>query len=119
MARTKSTPFQLDLIRQKNDKARTERLSTLNQRIFTLAEQSEYERKRGIRLAIAAQQARRQEIHLIEDELDNQSSDSEEETDNSGSEEETNTSFQTRNFDYIVGIILGFILGFSACILLQ
>jgi hypothetical protein len=86
MARTKSTPFQLELIRQKNDKSRTERLSTLNQRIFTLAEQSEYERKRGIRLAIAAQQARRQQVHLIEDELDNQSSKSEEDNDNSGSE---------------------------------
>jgi hypothetical protein len=119
MARTKSTPFQLELIRQQNDKSRTERISTLNQRIVTLAEQSEYERKRGIRLAIAAQQAR-QQIHLIEDKLDDQSSDSEEETDNSGSEEETNTFFQTRNFDYIVGIILlGFILGFSASILLQ
>jgi hypothetical protein len=119
MARTKSTPFQLELIRQKNDKSRTKRISTLNQRIVTLAEQSEYERKRGIRLAIAAQQARRQQIHLIENELDDQSSESEEEADSSGSEEETNTSFQTRNFDYIVGIILGFILGFSASILLQ
>ncbi len=56
---------------------------------------------------------------LIEDEVDDQSSESEEETDNSGSEEETNISFQTRNFGYIVGIILGFILGFSASILLQ
>ncbi len=119
MARTKSTPYQLELVRQQKDKSRTERLNVLNQRIFTLAEQSEYERKRGIRLAIAAQQARRQQIHLIEDELDDQSSESEEETDNSGSEEETNTSFQTRNFDGIVGIILGFILGFSASILLQ
>jgi hypothetical protein len=88
MARTKSTPFQLELIRQQNDKSRTKRISTLNQRIVTLADQSKYERKRGIRLAIAAQQARRQQIHLIEDELDDQSSDSEEETDNSGSEEE-------------------------------
>jgi hypothetical protein len=119
MARTKSTPYQLELIRQQKDKSRTERLNALNQRIFTLAERSEYERKRGIRLAITAQQARRQQIHLIEDELDDQSSESEEETDNSGSEEETNTSFQTRNFDYIVRIILGFILGFSASILLQ
>ena len=119
MARTKSTPYQLELIRQQKDKSRTERLNALNQRIFTLAEQSEYERKRRIRLAIAAQQARRQQIHLIEDELDDQSSESEEETDNSGSEEATNTSFQTRNFDYIVGIILGFILGFSASILLK
>ena len=119
MARTKSTPYQLELIRQQKDKSRTERLNALNQRIFTLAEQSEYERKRGIRLAIAAQQARRQQIHLIEDELDDQSSESEEETDKSGSEEVTNTPFQTRNFDYIVGIILGFILGFSASILLQ
>ena len=119
MARTKSTPYQLELIRQQKDKSRTERLNALNQRIFTLAEQSEYERKRGIRLAIAAKQARRQEIHLIEDELDDQSSESEVETDNSGSEEETNTPFQTRNFDRIVGIILGFILGFSASILLQ
>jgi hypothetical protein len=119
MARTKSTPFQLELILQQNDKSRTERISTRNQRIVTLAEQSEYERKRGIRLAIAAQQARRQQIHLIKDELDDQSSDSEEETDNSGSEEETNTSSQTRNFDDIVGIILGFLLGFSASILLQ
>jgi hypothetical protein len=124
MARIKSTPYpyQLELIRQQKDKSRTERVNALNQRIFTLAEQSEYERKRGIRLALAAQQARRQQIHqihLIEDELDDQSSESEEETDNSGSEEETNTSFQTRNFDYIVGIILGFILGFSASILLQ
>jgi hypothetical protein len=93
MASTKSTPFQLELIRQKIDKPRTDRLSTLNHRIITLAEQSEYERKRGSRLAIAAQQARRQQIHLIEDELDDQSSDSEEETDNSGSEEETHTSF--------------------------
>ena len=119
MARTKSTPYQLELIRQQKDKSRTERVNALHQRIFTLAEQSEYERKRGIRLAIAAQQARRQQIHLIEDELDKQSSDSEEETDNSGSEEETNTSFPTRNFDYIVEIILGFLLGFSASILLR
>jgi hypothetical protein len=118
MARTKSTPYQLELIRQQKDKSRTERVNALNQRIFTLAEQSECERKRGIRLAIAAQQARRQQTHLIEDALDDQSSESEEETD-SGSEEETNTSFQTRNFDYIVRIILGFILGFSASILLQ
>jgi hypothetical protein len=103
MARTKSTPFQLELIRQQN------LFYTLHQRIFTLAEQSEYERKRGIRLAIAAKQARRQEIYLIEDELDNQSSDSEEET-LSDSEEETNTFFQTRNFDYIVGITLGFFI---------
>ncbi len=106
MARTKSTPFQLKFIRQQKDKSRAERINTLHQRIFTLAEQSEYERKRGIRLAIAAKQARRQEIHLIEDELDDQSSDSEEETDDSESEEEINTSFQTRNFDDIVGIIL-------------
>jgi hypothetical protein len=80
MARTKSTPFQLELIRQQKDKSRTERVNVnaLNQRIVTLAEQSEYERKRGITLAIAAKQARRQEIHLIEGELDIQSSDSEE-----------------------------------------
>ena len=68
MARTKCIPFQLELIRQQKDKSRSERVNTLNQRIVTLAEQSEYERKRGIRLAIAAKQARRQEIHLIEDE---------------------------------------------------
>ena len=119
MARTKSTPYQLELIRQQKDKSRTKRVNALNQHIFTLAEQSEYERKRGIRLAFAAQQARRQQIHLIEDELDDQSSESEEETYSSGSEEPTNTSFQTRNFDYIVEIILGFILGFSTSILLQ
>jgi hypothetical protein len=72
MARTKSTPFQLELIRQQNDKSRTERIGTLDQRVVTLAEQSDYERKRGIRLAIAAQQARRQQIHLIEDEATRQ-----------------------------------------------
>jgi hypothetical protein len=118
MARIKSTPYQLELILQQKDKSRAERVNTLHQRIFTLAVQSEYERKSGIRLAIAAKQARRQEIHLIEDELDNQSSDSEEET-LTDSEEETNTFFQTRNFDYIVGITLGFLLGFCANILLQ
>jgi hypothetical protein len=125
MARTKSTPFQLELIRQQKDKSRAEWVNTLHQRIFTLAEQSEYERKRGIRLAIVAKQARRQEIHLIEDELDTQSSDSEEKTDISeegtitDSEEETNTFFQTRHFDYIVGINLGFLLGLGTSILLQ
>jgi hypothetical protein len=43
MARTKSTPFRLELtsIRQQKDKARAERIDTLHQRIFTLAELSE------------------------------------------------------------------------------
>ncbi len=87
-------------------------------RIFTLAEQSEYEIKCGIRLAIAAKQVRRQEIRLIEDELDNQSGSSEEEI-LTVSKEETNTFFQTRNFDNVFGITLGFLLGFCANILLQ
>ncbi len=118
MARTKSTPFQLELIRQQKDKSRTERVSTLHQRICTLAEQSEYERQRGIRLTIAAKQAWRQEINLIEDELDNQSSDSEEET-LTISEEETNSYLKTRDYNFAVGIILGFVLGFCVNILLQ
>jgi hypothetical protein len=62
--------------------------------------------------------SRRQEIHLIEDELDNQSSSSEEEI-ITVSEEETNTFLKTRDYDYIVGIILGFVLGFCANVLLQ
>jgi hypothetical protein len=67
----------------------------------------------------------RNTLHLIEDELDIQSSDSEEKTDDSeeetitDSEEETNTFFQTRHFDYIVGITLGFLLGLGTSILLQ
>jgi hypothetical protein len=123
MVRTKSTPFQLELIRQQKDKSRNERVNTLHQRIFTLAEQSEYEWKPEIRLAIAAKQAQRQEIHLIEDELDNQSSESEEETLTVSEEEpntlsSANTYSNTRNYDFIVEVILGVVIGFCVNIFL-
>jgi hypothetical protein len=85
MTRIKSTPFELKLIRQQKDKDRTERVNTLHHRIFrifTLAELSEHERKRGLRLAILSKQLGRQQKDLDEDELDNQSNNFEEEKSN-------------------------------------
>ena len=46
MARTKLTPYQLELRRQQNDGARTERLTQLNHRISDLTESNNRERHR-------------------------------------------------------------------------
>jgi hypothetical protein len=74
MARTKLTPYQLELRRQQNDGARTERLAQLNQRISYLAESSNRERHRLRTLALAQSLERRKQMYqatlISDDELD-------------------------------------------------
>ncbi len=70
MAKTKPTPFQLDLLQQKEDKAGIERVHKLHQRIFTLAEQSERERRRRVKFAMSSKLARKQQTSLDKNELD-------------------------------------------------
>jgi hypothetical protein len=74
MARTKLTPYQLELRRRQNDGARTERQKQLNQRISYLALQSDRERQRRRTLALAErpeQREQRFQARLIsDDELD-------------------------------------------------
>ena len=74
MARTKLTPYQLELRRRQNDGARTERLTQLNQRISYLAESSNRERHRLRTLALAQSLERREQRHqailISHDELD-------------------------------------------------
>ncbi len=62
MARTKLTPYQLELRRQQNDGARTKRLTQLNQRISYLGESSNRERHRlRLRTLALAQSLERRE----------------------------------------------------------
>jgi hypothetical protein len=77
MARTKLTPYQLELRRQQNDGARTERLTQLNQRISYLAESSNRERHRLRTLALAQSLERREQrcqatLIISDDELDDE-----------------------------------------------
>jgi hypothetical protein len=76
MARTKLTPYQLELRRQQNDGARTERLTQLNQRISYLAESSNRERHRRRTLALVQSLERREQryqaILISDDELDDE-----------------------------------------------
>ena len=76
MARTKLTPYQLELRRQQSDGARTERLTQLNQRIFHLAEGSNRERQSLRTLALAQSLERREQRYqatlISDDELDDE-----------------------------------------------
>jgi hypothetical protein len=76
MARTKLTPYQLELRRQQNDGARTERLTQLNQRISYLAESNNRERHRLRTLALAQSLERREQRYqatlISDDELDDE-----------------------------------------------
>jgi hypothetical protein len=76
MARTKLTPYQLELRRQQNDRARTERLTQLNQRISYLAESSNRERHRLRTLALAQSLERREQRYqatlISDDEFDDE-----------------------------------------------
>jgi hypothetical protein len=76
MARAKLTPYQLELRRQQNDGARTERLTQLNQRISYLAESSNRERHRVRTLALAQSLERREQRYqatlISDDELDDE-----------------------------------------------
>ncbi len=76
MARTKLTPYQLELRRQQNDGARAERLTQLNQRISYLAESSNRERHRLRTLALARSLEHREQRYqatlISDDELDDE-----------------------------------------------
>jgi hypothetical protein len=76
MARTKLTPYQLELRRQQSDGARTERLTQLNQRISYLAESSHRERIAYRTLALAQSLERREQRYqatlISDDELDDE-----------------------------------------------
>ena len=76
MARTKLTPYQLELRRQQSDVARTERLNQINQRIFHLAASSNRERQSLRTLALAQSLERRQQRYqatlISDDELDDE-----------------------------------------------
>jgi hypothetical protein len=76
MARTKLTPYQLELRRQQNVGARTENLSQLNQRISYLAESSNRERHRRRTLALAQSLERREQRYqatlISDDELNDE-----------------------------------------------
>ena len=76
MARTKLTPYQLELCRQQSDGARTERLTQLNQRIFHLAASSNRERQSLRTLALAQSLERREQRYqatlISDDELDDE-----------------------------------------------
>jgi hypothetical protein len=76
MARTKLTPYQLELRRQQSDGARTERLTQLNQRISYLAESSNRERIAYRTLALAQSLEHREKRHqatlISNDELDDE-----------------------------------------------
>ncbi len=74
MARKITHPFQLELLRQQKDKARTERELKLRQRIYTFAELSEKERKRRFAFLIAEKQFAAQRSKSSDDsELDSHS----------------------------------------------
>ncbi len=72
----KLTPYQLELRRQQNDGARTERLTQLNQRVSYLAESSNRERHRLRTLALAQSLERREQRYqatlISDDELDDE-----------------------------------------------
>ena len=76
MARTKLTPYQLELRRQQSDVARTERLNQLNQRISYLAASSNRERQSLRTLALAQSLERREQRYqatlISDDELDDE-----------------------------------------------
>jgi hypothetical protein len=76
MARTKLTPYQLELRRQQSDGARTERLTQLSQRVSYLAESSNRERHRLRTLALAQSPERREQRYqatrISDDELDDE-----------------------------------------------
>jgi hypothetical protein len=76
MARTKLTPYQLEIRRQQSDVARTERLTQLNQRISYLAESSNRERHRLRTLVLAQSLERREQRYqatlISDDELDDE-----------------------------------------------
>jgi hypothetical protein len=74
MAKTKLTPYQLELRRQQSDVARTERLNQLNQRISYLAASSNRERQSLRTLALAQSLERREQRYqatlILDDEVD-------------------------------------------------
>jgi hypothetical protein len=108
MARTKLTPYQLELRRQQIDGARTERLAQINQRISYLAESSNRERHRLRTLAIAQRLERREQRYqatfISDDKLD-------EEIDDTNSLIEENVTQNTYDYtDLCFGVFFGILL---------
>ncbi len=108
MARTKLTPYQLELRRQQNDVARTERLTQLNQRISYFAESSNRERHRLRTLALAQSLERREQRYqatlISNDELD-------EEIDDTNPLIEENVTQTTYDYiDLCFGVFFGILL---------
>jgi hypothetical protein len=80
--------YQLEL-RSKANTARIKRVEALNQRIFTLAEQSEHERKRRLRLALEQKLARRPHENTLHEVI----------------------KIPGQNIGYLEGLFLGIIVG--------
>jgi hypothetical protein len=108
MARTKLTPYQLELRRQQSDGTRTERLTQLNQRISYLAEISHRERISYRTLALAQSLERRerryQATFISDDELDDEIDD----TNPLLEEKPTQTTYDYT--DLCFGVFLGILL---------
>ncbi len=108
MARTKLTPYQLELRRQQSDGARTERLTQLSQRISYLAENSNRERIAYRTLALAQSLERREQRYqatlISDDELD-------EATDDTNPLIEENVTQNTYDYtDLCFGVFFGILL---------
>jgi hypothetical protein len=88
MSRKQLNSYQLEL-RSKENTARVKRVAANNQRVFTLAEQSERERKRWLRLALEQKLARRLQENTSQEVI----------------------KFQERRISYLEGLFLGIIIG--------
>ncbi len=101
-------PFQRELQKRSNDKARIERELKLRQRIHRFAELSEKERRQRFAILIAEKQRQYLQTLSDDEELDSNSS-SDIETSIRDSSSQTEKNF-LRTFDYIESIF-GLILG--------
>jgi hypothetical protein len=116
MPRKITHPFQLELLQRQKDKARIERERKIRQRIFTLAERSNKERKQriaNISLVIARRRLAAQQLESSDDsELDSDSNlDVETYNENSFPNLKENSS---KPFDFreiILGLIIGIFTG--------
>ena len=108
-----SHPFQFELRRRQEDKARIERELKLRQNIYSFAKLSDKERKRRFAFLIAEKQLAAQQSETSDDsELDSDSSldvDPTNETSFPHTKENFSKPFDNRKF--ILGIIIGFFIG--------
>jgi hypothetical protein len=96
MPRKQLNAFQLELRSQEN-KARVKKIAATNQRIFSLAEQSDRERKRLCRLALEQKLARRPQENTSQEVI----------------------KFPERRISYLEGLFLGIFIGVLIGLLLD